>query len=179
MASYKFMINVMQMMIFATGMVYARQDNMLRMLEQVAIFNDMNQDYVKLLQPLFERYSCLSGATVIEQGQPAEYLYLIIDGKAQVTYKPYDGNSITVAHVEKDGVFGWSAVVGSQTYTSSVTAIEDLDTYRIHGDELRRLCVDHPEAGKEILERIASVVSSRWTNSHEQVKSILVNGMKY
>ena len=168
----------MQMMIYATGMDYASKDNILIMLEQVATFSNMNHDYVRLLEPLFERYKCPSGATVIEQGQPADYLYLIVDGKVQVTYKPYDGTSITVAHVEKEGMFGWSAVVGSQTYTSSVTAIEDLDTYRIHGNELRKLCMDHPEAGKEILERIASVVSSRWTNSHEQVKSILVNGMK-
>jgi CRP/FNR family transcriptional regulator, cyclic AMP receptor protein len=166
------------MMIFATGMVCACQDNILIMLDRVATFSNMNQDYVKLLEPLFELYSCPSGATVVKQGQPADYLYVIVDGKVQVTYKPYDGTSITVAHVEKDGVFGWSALVGSRTYTSSVTAIEDLDAYRIHGNELRKLCVEHPEAGKEILERIASLVSSRWTNSHEQVKSILVNGMK-
>jgi CRP-like cAMP-binding protein len=172
------MINVMQMMIFATGMVYASQDNILIMLDRVATFSNMNQDYVKLLEPLFERYTCASGATVIQQGQPADYLYLIVDGKVQVSYKPYDGTAITVAHVEKDGVFGWSAVVGSRTYTSSVTAIEDLDTFRIQGNELRKLCTEHPEAGREILERIANAVSSRWTNSHEQVKSILVNGMK-
>jgi CRP-like cAMP-binding protein len=172
------MINVMQMMIFATGTVCTCQDNIFIMLDRVAIFSNMNQDYVKLLEPLFERYTCPSGATVIEQGQPADYLYLILDGKVQVSYKPYDGTSITVAHVEKDGVFGWSAVVGSRTYTSSVTAIEDLDSYRIHGNELRKLCVEHPEAGRDILERIANVVSSRWTNSHEQVKSMLVNGMK-
>jgi CRP-like cAMP-binding protein len=103
---------------------------------------------------------------------------LIVDGKVQVSYKPYDGTPITVGHVEKDGVFGWSAVVGSQTYTSSVMAIEHLETYRIQGKDLRKLCMEHPEAGKEILERIANVVSSRWKNSHEQVKSILLNGMK-
>jgi len=171
------MINVMQIMIFATGAVQACRDKILDMPERVPTFNDMNQQYVNLLQPLFERYSCRSGAVVIEQGQPAEYLYLIVDGKVQVTYKPYDGTAITVGHVEKDGVFGWSAVVGSRTYTSSVTAIEDLETLRIHGNDLRKLCMENPEAGREILERIASLVSSRWTNSHEQVKSILVNGM--
>lgn len=137
----------------------------------------MNQEYVNLLTPLFERFSCRSGATVIHQGQPADYLYLILDGKVQVTYKPYDGTAMTVGHVEKEGIFGWSAVVGSPAYTSSVTAIEDLDTYRIQGSQLRKLCVEHPEAGREILERIANVVSSRWKNSHEQVKAILVSGL--
>lgn len=137
----------------------------------------MNEEYVNLLKPLFERYACRSGDTVIRQGQPADHLYLILHGKVQVTYKPYDGTPITVAHVEKDGLFGWSAVVGSGMYTSSVTAIEDLDTYRIQGSELRRLCADHPEAGRQILERLANVVSSRWNNSQEQVKAMLVSAL--
>ena len=138
----------------------------------------MNEEYVNLLKPLFEPYSCHPGITVIQQGAPAEYFYLIINGKVEISFKPYDGAAITVSHVGKDGLFGWSAVVGSRTYTSSVTAIEELATYRIHGNELRKLCVEHPEAGREILERLASVASSRWNNAHEQVKSILVNGMK-
>ena len=167
-------------MIFATGLGSGSQVTMQERLvavNRVPTFSDMNEEYVNLVKPLFERYSCRSGTTVIQQGQPADYLYLILDGKVQISYKPYDGTAITVAHVEKEGLFGWSAVVGRNSYTSSVTAIEDLDAFRIHGNELRNLCEKHPEAGKEILERLADVVSSRWTNSHEQVKSFLVNAM--
>ena len=138
----------------------------------------MNEEYVNLLKPLFEAYSCHSGAMVIQQGDPADYLYLIVNGTVEVSFKPYDGVPITVSHVGKDGLFGWSAVVGSGIYTSSVTAIEDLESFRIHGNELRRLCVEHPEAGRAILEQLANVVSSRWRNAHEQVKSILLNGLK-
>lgn len=147
-------------------------------MDRVPTFKDMNEEYVTLLRPLFEQYSCRSGAIVIQQGENADYLYLVINGKVEVSFKPYDGVPITVSHVGKDGLFGWSAVVGSGIYTSSVTAIEDLETFRIHGNELRRLCMEHPEAGREILERLANAVSSRWKNAHEQVKSILVNGMK-
>ena len=146
-------------------------------MKRVPTFSDMNEQYVNLVKPLFERYSCRSGTIVIQQGQPAEYLYLVLDGQVQVSYKPYDGTAITVAHVGKGGLFGWSAVVGSESYTSSVTAIENLDSFRIRGKALRKLCREHPEAGKEILERLANVVSSRWANSHEQVKSLLVNAL--
>lgn len=138
----------------------------------------MNEEHMQLLQRLFERYSFRSGTVVVEQGAPAEYLYLVISGKAQVSFKPYDGSPITISHVGRDDLFGWSAVMGSRTYTSSVTAIEDLETYRIRGSRLRKLCTDYPEAGKDILERLANAVSSRWKNSHEQVKSILVNGIQ-
>lgn len=138
----------------------------------------MNKNYLNLLKPLFEPYSCIAGTSVIQQGAPADYIYLVLEGKAEVSFKPYDGIPMTVSHVGKDGLFGWSALVGSQTYTSSVRAIEGLETMRIRGSELRKLCVDHPDAGKDILERLAAIVSSRWKNAHEQVKSILASGMK-
>ncbi|MEP6896406.1 MAG: cyclic nucleotide-binding domain-containing protein, partial [Chloroflexota bacterium] len=99
-------------------------------------------------------------------------------GVVEMTYKPYDDVLITVGHVEKDSLFGWSAVVGSEKYTSSAIAIEKLEALRIHGNELRKLCVEQPEAGREILERLASSVSARWNDAQAQVKSMLEQGMQ-
>ena len=138
----------------------------------------MNKNYADLLKPLFEPYSCIAGTSVIQQGTPADYIYLVLEGNAEVSFKPYDGIPITVSHVGKDGLFGWSALVGSKTYTSSVRAIEALETIRIRGNELRKLCVSHPDAGREILESLATAVSSRWKNAHEQVRAILASGMQ-
>ena len=138
----------------------------------------MKEEHAKLFQRLFERYSFRSGTIVVRQGAPAEYFYLVISGKVQVSFKPYDGTAITVSHMGKDGLFGWSAVLGSRTYTSSVTAIDELETYRISGSRLRQLCADYPEAGRDILEHLANIVSSRWNNAHEQVKAMLLEVMR-
>lgn len=147
-------------------------------MENIAIFKDLDKNYINLLKPLFEPYSCNAGAIVLQQGTPADYLYLVISGAVEMTYKPYDGVLITISHVEKDGLFGWSAVVGSEKYTSSAIAIENLETMRVRGSELRKLCMEHPEAGREILERLASSVSSRVQDAQDQVKSILEQGLK-
>jgi len=147
-------------------------------LNQPIIFKDLKENYLALLRPLFETFSCNVGATVIQQGLPAEYLYLITSGKAEVSYKPYDGVSITVTHVESGGLFGWSAVVGSDKYTSSAVAIEPLEAVRIRGNALRKLCQDHPDAGQDILGSLAGSVSGRWKDANEQVKSILSVGMQ-
>lgn len=147
-------------------------------MDRESIFKNMKEEHMNLLQRLFERYSFRSGTVVVQQGAPANYLYLVISGKAQVSFKPYDGPPITVSHVGKDGLFGWSAVLGSSTYTSSVTVVEDIEAYRINGERLRNLCKNYPEAGRDILERLATIVSSRWKNAHEEVKSILVQGMQ-
>jgi CRP-like cAMP-binding protein len=144
---------------------------------RIAIFEELNEDQIELLRPLFEDFSCQAGSVIFQQGEPADFLYLVIDGKVDMSFKPYDGIPITISHVGKGGFFGWSAVVGSDKYTSTAVAIEDIEAFRVHGSELRKLCQEHPEAGKDILERLADGVSSRWKDAHKQVKSILVQGM--
>lgn len=144
----------------------------------MALFNELDEKFMDTLQPLLEPFSCRAGTIVLRQGMPADHIYLIVKGKVEVSYKPYDGSSMTISLLGKDGLFGWSAVVGSSKYTSTATAIEDLEAFRIRGSELRKFCNEHPEAGRQILESLANAVSSRWKDSHEQVKSMIMNGMK-
>lgn len=132
---------------------------------------------MELLGPLFEPFSCQAGTVILQQGAPAEFLYFLTSGMVEMSFKPYDGNPITVTHVEKDGLFGWSAVIGSEIYTSSAIAIEDVEALRVHGSELRKFCVEHPDAGKDILERLADGVVSRWKDAHKQIKSLLAQGI--
>ena len=147
-------------------------------MDQIDIFKDLDKDQMELLQPLFESLSCPAGTVVFQQGTPADFLYFMITGNVEMSFKPYDGTSITVSHVENGGLFGWSAVVGSEKYTSSAIAIEEVKAIRVRGSELRKFCIDHPEAGKDILERLADGVSSRWKDAHKQVQSILLQGLK-
>ena len=146
-------------------------------MKRVAIFEDLNEKMINLLTPLFEVFSCQPGTVIFQQGDRAEYLYLVIDGKVDMSFKPYDGNPMTISHIDKGELFGWSAVVGSNTYTSTAMAIEGVKAYRIHGSDLLRFCREHPEAGKDILERLADGVSSRWKDAHKQVQSILFQGI--
>jgi CRP/FNR family transcriptional regulator, cyclic AMP receptor protein len=141
------------------------------------MFEDLNENMISVLTPLFEVFSCQPGSIIFQQGDRAEYLYLVLDGKVDVSFKPYDGNPMTISHIDKGGLFGWSAVVGSDTYTSTALAIESVKAFRIHGSDLREFCREHPEAGKDILERLADGVSFRWKDAHKQVQSILFQGM--
>jgi len=144
---------------------------------RVEVFKELDENEMNLLKPLFEPFGCQAGTVILQQGAPAEFLYFVIRGTVEMSFKPYDGNPITVSHVEKDGLFGWSAVVGSEKYTSSAIAIEDVEAFRIHGSELRKFCAEHPEAGKDILEHLADGVASRWKDAHKQIKSLLVQGI--
>src|SRR6185369_3552052 len=102
----------------------------------------------------------------------------VTKGKVDISYKPYDGSTMTVSHVEAGGLFGWSAVVGSENYTSSAVAIEPLKAIRIRGSDIRKYCREHPDQAPLILEQLALSVSSRWQDANEQVKMMLSQIMK-
>ncbi len=133
---------------------------------------------MQLLSPFFEPFQCDVGTVVLKQGMPADYLYVVTKGKVDISYKPYDGNSMTVSHVEPGGLFGWSAVVGSENYTSTAVAIEPLQAMRIRGSDIRKYCREHPTEAPVILEQLAKSVSSRWQHANEQVKAMLAQIMK-
>lgn len=175
---HEFGKNVIEKMIFATWMHFHRKLRYFNMeLNSFLVFKGVDGKYIAMLEPLFEGFTCPAGTMVIEQGAVADYLYLIESGSVEIFYKPYDGETITVTHVGTGGLFGWSALVGSTRYSSSGVAMEKLSALRIQGSDLRNLCHENPQAGSVILDRLASAVSSRWQNAHEQVRSILETGL--
>jgi len=138
---------------------------------------ELDKEMIELLSPLIEAFSCQPGTVIFQQGEKADFLYMVVDGKVDMSYKPYDGIPMTVSHVGKGGLFGWSAVMGSAKYTSSAVAIETVEAFRVHGSDLRKFCRENPEAGKDILERLADNVSLRWKDAHKQVQSMLFQGI--
>jgi CRP-like cAMP-binding protein len=146
---------------------------MLDPLPCIPLFQDLDAAQIALLKPLFEQFSCQAGTLILEQGKPATHLYLLLKGEVAIHYKPYDGPVITLTRLREGDVFGWSAVVGSPCYTSSIISETGIESIRVQGNSLLRLLSEAPETGRVIMDRLARVVSSRWENAHAQVQSLL------
>ena len=142
----------------------------------ISLFKDLSQEKLEILTPLFEPCICHQG-TIFQQGDPAIYLYVVVQGKVDILYKPYDAPPITVTEIEAGEIFGWSAIAGNTVYTSGAACHEECQTIRIRGSALRELCLQHPETGEILLDRLAESVSSRWKNAHSQVRDILAQGV--
>jgi CRP/FNR family cyclic AMP-dependent transcriptional regulator len=146
---------------------------MIESLLYIPLFQDLDPAQADLLKPLFEQFFCPADTVIFEQGAPATHLYLLIKGEVEIRYKPYDGPPITLTHLREGDVFGWSAVVGSPYYTSSIISETQIESIRIQGNQLLKLFRDAPETGKIVMDRLARVVSPRWENAYAQVQSLL------
>jgi len=145
--------------------------------EQLPLFRDLSSTQLRLLRPMFIPSECYPGMVLFEQGDPAEFLYLVVAGEVVIRYKPEDGPTITVTRVHSGGVVGWSAALGNRVYTSAAVCSDCAQMLRVRGSDLRKLCEDDPETGILVLERLAWIIAERLHNTHEQVVTLLKQGL--
>ncbi len=126
-----------------------------------------------LLSALFERIAVPARTCICRQGADATYMYLLVQGNVTIRYKPYDGPRITLTHLHPGDVFGWSSVVGNETYTSDAISTTTVEALRLRGEVLRWLCAEYPTAGGSILQKLAKAVSPRWLYAQRQVQRLL------
>lgn len=145
--------------------------------DRLFFFRDFRPDQRDLLRPLFTSCTNEAGDLVFEQDQPAEYLYLVLDGEVTVYFKPDDGPPLIVARVRPEGAVGWSAALGSSRYTSSAVCATPCQMLRVRGVDLRAFCEQHPETGTLVLERLAAGISERLRSTHNHVVALLEQGL--
>ena len=130
-------------------------------------------DHLNLVASKFQRVKFEKDSTIFNQGDPAESLYVLLSGSVAIRFKPHDGEIIHVTDVTEGDVFGWSAALGRNMYTSCAIATSPSEMVFIKGVDLRELCRTRPEIGVVILERLATVIAERLKNTHAQVVDLL------
>ncbi len=149
---------------------------MVSTMNNIPLFSSLGPEALDLIESLFEPCLCHEGM-IFEQGDPAIYLYLVIEGSVDILFKPYDGSELIVTSVKSGEIFGWSAITGNTNYTSGARCVEQCQAIRIKGSALRELCIQHPDTGSVLLDRLAESVSGRWHDARLKVRDILSQGV--
>lgn len=146
-------------------------------LPNLFLFRDLIPEHLARLHPLFTPCEFAAESVLFEQGDPAENLFAIVSGEVVVNFKPDDGPNIVVARVQPGSIVGWSAALGSRRYTSSAVCTTYTWMLRVRGDDLRRLCLQHPDTATAFLDRLATVIAERLHSTHDLVLSLLQLGL--
>lgn len=147
-------------------------------IQSLPLFQGLKQQTLDLIVPRFAFETFAEDEVVFEQAAPANKLYILVEGKVEIRFKPEDGERLTVTEIEEGGVFGWSAALGRLYYTSCAVCVERSSAFSVLGEELRQLCEQYPDTGVIILERLAEVIAQRLQKTHAYVVDLLHEGIK-
>jgi CRP-like cAMP-binding protein len=105
---------------------------------------------------------------LFSEGDLADDLYILEDGQVHLALR---GEDLIVFPVTQEGsVFGWSAIVEPQRYTTTAKFAKDSKVIKIHGERMLVLLEKHPHEGLIIMRRLAGVIATRLVQSYHKLR---------
>jgi CRP/FNR family cyclic AMP-dependent transcriptional regulator len=143
---------------------------------QLELFKGLTEQQLFHISPILEPRHLDKHEVIFNQGEAAEYFYILLEGKVAIRYKPYDGPMLTIAKILPGGVFGWSAALGRSSYTSSAFSLLEGKAYCIADNSLRTICDLPDSTGIIFLQHLTGLIAERLQQTHTEILNILIRG---
>ena len=127
------------------------------LLRRVPIFAEIEPSKLKLLAFMSERVGFDSGKRLMQQGDPADAAYLIIDGHAEVILETPAG-PVIVATLGANDFVGEMAILGDVPRNATVRAKDRLVALRISKEPFMRMVREFPTMAVSIMQELAQRV---------------------
>jgi CRP-like cAMP-binding protein len=130
-------------------------------------FGPFNDSQIKAMAMLAEAVSAQANETLIETGQPADTLFLLVQGSVDLIHVVEDRDQPGLrreqflSELSPGEVFGISALIEPHVYTLNARAAEPSELVRLRGDELRAMCQDDLAFAYHLMRQTAQTASSR------------------
>jgi lysophospholipid hydrolase len=155
----------------AQAMLQAMSERMQRYRLSVALhlshlFDDLRPDVLRDLESELEVFTLSGGEVLFLQGDPGDYLCLIVSGRVSVLLEPEPGRETVVTELGSGELVGEMAVVSNQIRTATVEATRDTQLAKLTKDAYLRFLTKHPESAVQMVshklaERLRETTSGR------------------
>jgi len=137
-----------------------------RMLAQIPFFQEMEEEYLKMLSRRMQVLYINEGDLIISEGEEGKKMYFIIEGSVNVFRKNYKGQLEYIYELNAPSYFGEMAIMDGGPRSASVEAKTDLVLAELEWDDVRYLFDDKPEIMSYIFKNIGNVISMRLRRSN-------------
>jgi len=143
-------------------------------LRAIPLFGRVSEvDLEELAQHLIER-RFPKNATVVEEGLPGDYMYVIREGRAKVTKASEDGREKIMNFLEAGAFFGDMALLGDETRSASVKTLEESVLLALSRRDFIDLLRQSPDLSLAVIEELAN----RLRETNEQARSLSFQGVE-
>lgn len=137
-------------------------------LARAAIFDGVEPSAVAALTNQLRPVHFARGDTIFSEGEPGEWLYIIISGKVKVGRGSADGREHLLTIMGPSDMFGELSIFDPGPRTSTVTAITDVRAVSMDRHALRAWIADRPE----IAERLLRVLAHRLRRTNDNLADL-------
>ncbi len=135
-------------------------------LQNVEIFSLVSSENLAFLAAITEEVSLLTGETIFREGDPADAVYLVLDGRVKL-----DRGREEITEFGHGEAFGTWALLDEEPRVATASCVEDAKLLRIWREDFYELLTDHVRITegvfKSLIGRIRSLLPRVAQNGKE------------
>lgn len=139
----------------ATGARTAELAERVALLEQIEIFEEAGRPVLEALAAATSQERVPAGTVVIREGDPADDLFVVVDGTLAVTSAGESGTEASLREITRGDHFGEIGLLERRPRTATVVASTDCELFRIDGEGFLRAISEAPRMSGRFVETAA------------------------
>jgi CRP-like cAMP-binding protein len=137
------------------------------------LLEPLSDDQITALADLSRTVSLGEGEALFDQDTVAHSLFVVESGRLAIRLATPAGKTIEVVEVGQYALSGWSSLVSPHVYVAEAHALEDTVVIAISADEVDAVLLREPEAGYQVMKKLAGLISTRLREMKEELIEVL------
>ena len=130
-------------------------DGVHEILSRAGIFQGVDPVAVNNLIQELETVRFPRGATIFEEGEPGDRLYIITSGKVKLARHSLDGRENLLTVMGPSDMFGELSIFDPGPRTSSAVCVTEVHAATMNSEMLHKWIEEHPEISEQLLRVLA------------------------
>jgi CRP/FNR family cyclic AMP-dependent transcriptional regulator len=150
------------------------------LLRRYPFFGGLTAAQLKAVAMITEEVSFSKGATLFEEGNPADCFYLLIDGEIDLYYRSEKEShnkqrkELLAAEIDTGEIFALSGLIEPYIFTATARAGKNSHVLKIEAAAMRALMEKKCEMGYVLMRQVAKAAMERLENTRVQLAAAWV-----
>ena len=127
--------------------------------KQSELFTGLGHNFLKQTMTIAEKVSFEKGATVLNEGEPADYFFILIEG--QVSLLLGDTGKMVYQISGLGEMFGCSSLIGRDTYFLTARCDEPSVALRIDRSKMEKILNNDIDNGRLFFKQLSRAIGNR------------------
>jgi signal-transduction protein with cAMP-binding, CBS, and nucleotidyltransferase domain len=136
------------------------------------VFSFLQPQQVKAVSDVSEVVSYAEGDAVFRSGEPAVFLYAVLEGRVSLTLPREEGVNLHIEDLETGALFGSCVCFDFNTYTLTATCAADAKLLKIGAEELKSVMEEDPVTGYHVQRMISRTYFTRYLDTMKKLRNI-------
>jgi len=142
--------------------------------QQANFFFGTSMTFANEIMKTAEREFHPAGTVIFKEGEAAEHLYVLLEGRVRISI----GESGHVVYIVSHGgeAFGWSSLVGRERYSASAESVEPTTLMSFERERFHQVLAKDPVNGMVLYKGLANTLAGRLLETYRMISGLSLSG---